>query len=247
MATLVPCLVKLRAEFNALAPDRDKASDGWIGDPAHAARTSDHNPDLRGLVHAIDVDVDLRRPGLSMEKVVQLVLARCQDGRERRLRYIIYNRRIWSASNGWRQQAYTGANAHDHHAHFSASHDPAREESTAPWNLEALDMALDATDQTRIRTIVREELDSFGDREPLSTMFARSTENRARTSDIQSRLAGIAGGVAAIVPQDIDEDALATSLAAKLPDDADDITPAELKQAIVAAVQELLGTTPTGA
>ena len=73
---LVPCLVKLRSEFNAIAPDRDKSSDGSIGDAAHQDSQSDHNPDETGNVpirdaykvnevHAIDVDVDLRVPGLS--------------------------------------------------------------------------------------------------------------------------------------------------------------------------------------
>src|SRR3712207_850808 len=130
---LVPCLVKLRSEFNALAPDRDKSSDGSIGDTAHQSGSSDHNPDETGNVpirdadrtnevHAIDVDVNLRVPGLSMETVVQFLLRRCRSGAEKRLRYIIYNRRIWSASSGWRQERYTGENPHDHHAHFSSSY-----------------------------------------------------------------------------------------------------------------------------
>ena len=42
---LVPCLVSLRSEFNKLAPGRDKASDGSIGDTAHQQESSDHNPD----------------------------------------------------------------------------------------------------------------------------------------------------------------------------------------------------------
>lgn len=132
--TLVPCLVQLRSEFNAIAPGRDKASDGSIGDTAHSATVSDHNPAPDGQVHAIDVDVDLRC-GVTMEDVVQFLLARCRSGDEKRLKYVIYNRRIWSASSGWVQKAYTGANAHDHHAHFSASYTPAHEASTAPWHL----------------------------------------------------------------------------------------------------------------
>jgi hypothetical protein len=172
MATLVPCLVRLRSEFNAVASGRDKSSDGWIGDPAHQANpTSDHNPDGRGLVHAIDVDVDLREPGLSMEKAVQFLLGRCRSGAEKRLRYIIFNRRIWSASNGWRQEAYTGANAHDKHAHFSASYSTSLEASTASWHLEDLEMAL-TEEQTR--AAIRAELESFADRAPLTDIHART-------------------------------------------------------------------------
>lgn len=146
---LVPCLVQLRSEFNAIAPKRDKASDGSIGDPAHAEHVSDHNPDESGRVpirdvdrlnevHAIDVDKDLRTPGLTMEEVVQFLLFRCRMGLERRLRYIIWNRRIWEASNDWRQRTYTGANPHDKHAHFSASYNTVREASKAPWELAQL-------------------------------------------------------------------------------------------------------------
>jgi hypothetical protein len=146
---LIPCLVKLRDEFNTVAPGRDKASDGSVGDPAHASTTSDHNPDETGKVpirdadtvnevHAIDVDEDLRTTGLSMEAVVQFLLARCRSGAENRLRYIIFNRRIWEATGGWRQEAYAGANPHTEHAHFSASYVSALEASTASWHLEDL-------------------------------------------------------------------------------------------------------------
>jgi hypothetical protein len=155
---LVPCLVALRNEFNRIAPGRDKASDGSIGDTAHAGTVSDHNPDETGSVpirdadkrnevHAIDVDVDLRVAGLTMEKVVQFLLKRCRSGAEKRLRYIIYNRRIWEASNSWRQRTYTGASPHTEHAHFSASYDTAREAATASWHLEDIPVALTADDK----------------------------------------------------------------------------------------------------
>lgn len=162
---LVPCLVQLRNEFNALAPHRDKASDGSIGDVAHEERQSDHNRDETGNVpirdadktqevHAIDVDTDLRVSGLTMEHCVQFVLTRCRSGKENRLRYIIYNRRIWSASNGWRQASYSGANPHDKHAHFSSSYDSAREADTRSWHLEDLPVALTDDDKKWIKDLV---------------------------------------------------------------------------------------------
>ncbi len=128
---LVPCLAKLRSEFNELAPDRDTESDGWIGDSAHQAEPSDHNPDETGNtpyedadsldeVHAIDVDKDLNRPGWSMERAVQVIVGRHRSGADKRLNYVIFNRRIWGWFSGWTEREYFGANPHDKHAHFSS-------------------------------------------------------------------------------------------------------------------------------
>lgn len=166
-ATLIPCLVRLRTEFNQIAPERDKASDGWIGDATHQAETSDHNDDETGSVpihdadskhevHAIDVDNNLRESDLTMEKVVQFLLGRCRSDAENRLRYIIYNRRIWSASSDWVQKTYTGVSPHTEHAHFSASYTTALEASTASWHLEDIPVSLTATDKTWIIETVQD-------------------------------------------------------------------------------------------
>ena len=55
----------LAATVNAAAPNRSKASDGWIGDASHAARKSDHNPNRTpgdgipdGVVCALDITHD---------------------------------------------------------------------------------------------------------------------------------------------------------------------------------------------
>jgi hypothetical protein len=155
---LVPCLGQLRAELNRIAPNRDKTTDGTIGNAAHQQHVSDHNDDEVGKVpirdadskhevHAVDLDKDLREPGLTMEMVVQHVVARCRSGAEKRLRYVIYNRRIWSASNGWRQESYSGDNAHTEHAHFSASYVTAREADIRPWYLEEIPVALTEADK----------------------------------------------------------------------------------------------------
>jgi peptidoglycan hydrolase-like protein with peptidoglycan-binding domain len=116
MARLVDGLESLRAEFNTINPKRDRSSDGWIGDDRHAATVSDHNPDVRGDVYAIDVDVD----GVPMPAIVAWLVAECRAGRETRLQYVIFRRTIWSRSWGWKARAYRGANPHTKHAHFSA-------------------------------------------------------------------------------------------------------------------------------
>lgn len=191
--TVVPCLLRLRNDFNAVAPDRDRASDGTIGDANHSS-SSDHTPDeisdaLRGRdpdnvneVHALDVDADLRVPGLSMENVVQFLLARCRSGAETRLHYIIYNRRIWSASNGWRQEAYTGANAHDRHAHFSSTYSTAGEASVASWRLEDIPVALTSEDKTFIRNEIRAAVAAGRQEVPTAGDVADAVFAKARNS-----------------------------------------------------------------
>jgi hypothetical protein len=155
---LVPCLARLRSELNTIAPGRDKSSDGTIGDRAHQNSVSDHNDDEVGRVpirdadskhevHAFDADGDLRTPNLTMEMVIQHLLTRCRSGAEKRLRYIIYNRRIWEASNSWRQRAYTGASPHTEHAHFSASYETKREADASSWRLEDIPVALTDADK----------------------------------------------------------------------------------------------------
>src|SRR5690348_11972250 len=162
---LIPCLKALFAEFDRIAPSRDHASDGSIGDAAHQNEVSDHNPDETGSVpihdadhvnevHAIDVDNNLRESDLTMEKVVQFLLGRCRSGAEKRLRYIIYNRRIWSASSGWAQKRYTGASPHTEHAHFSASYTSSLEASTASWHLEDIPVALTSADKAWITNTI---------------------------------------------------------------------------------------------
>jgi Glycosyl hydrolases family 25 len=151
--TLIPAAKSLFKEFNLLAPKRDKASDGAVGNLAHQEGTSDHNPDETGNtgsasdtdkineVHAIDVDNSGPWPtGKNMEWSVQTILSRCRAKTEKRLRYVIYNKRIWSASNGWKQAGYSGANPHDHHAHFSFVYGSGSgasnpENDISPWGL----------------------------------------------------------------------------------------------------------------
>ncbi|HEU4350160.1 MAG TPA: hypothetical protein VFR35_20465 [Actinoplanes sp.] len=143
---LVPCLVALRNEFDRLAPHRDRLSDGSIGDSAHRWTPSDHNPDETGLtptedpdrvneVHAIDVDRDLRKPGWSMQKCVEVIVVRHRRGQDDRLQNVIYERRIWSRSWGWTARAYNGANPHTRHAHFSSRYDTPQERDVRPWGL----------------------------------------------------------------------------------------------------------------
>ena len=99
---LAPSLAALRSEVDARWPNRDKASDGWIGDPAHSARVSDHNPDWSstppGVVRALDIDID----GIDVRRLLTELVG------DPRVWYVIYDRKIYSRTHDWAALAYTG-------------------------------------------------------------------------------------------------------------------------------------------
>lgn len=110
-------LEKLRAQVNEKWPNRSKNSDGSVGDTSHSARASDHNPDGAGIVHAIDITHD-PKGGFDSYAFADMLLKK----QDRRVKYIISNRRIGSGPQGpsagiWRK--YSGSNPHDHHCHIS--------------------------------------------------------------------------------------------------------------------------------
>ena len=110
---------QLRLQVDDSYPDRDRTSDGWIGDTRHSARPSDHNPDEQGIVRAIDIDRDLSgkaKPDLMPDLADQIRLAARTD---KRIAYVIFNGRIASSRLGFRWRKYKGSNPHLHHCHVS--------------------------------------------------------------------------------------------------------------------------------
>ena len=113
--------IQLREQIDDSFPNRDRTSDGWLGDSRHQSRVSDHNPDVDGWVRAIDVDRDLSgraKPDLMPDLADQIRLL-CKSKRENRITYIIFDGRIASPKKGWAWRDYTGANKHNHHMHVS--------------------------------------------------------------------------------------------------------------------------------
>ena len=113
--------IQLREQFDDSYADRDRSSDGWIGDTRHAARPSDHSPDAQGWVRAIDIDRDLfgkAKPDLMPDLVDQIRLL-CKSGLEKRISYIIFDGFIYSAKFRFIKRKYKGANKHDKHCHVS--------------------------------------------------------------------------------------------------------------------------------
>jgi len=106
--------IQLREQIDDAFPDRDRTSDGWIGDTRHAARKSDHNPDVLGWVRAIDIDRDLAgkkgKPDL-MPDLVDQIRALAKSG-DKRISYIIFDGFIYSATYRFRKRKYTGSNQH---------------------------------------------------------------------------------------------------------------------------------------
>jgi hypothetical protein len=140
--TLTKGLTNLRNQVNQAFPQRDKSSDGTIGDTAHQASTSGHNPDdTQGSrpawngdadslaeVRAWDCTARLNHPDVSMQEVVDHI---CRlPGLSSVLRYIIFDSVIYHARTGFVGEPYSGSNPHDKHAHFEGAWTQAADNDT---------------------------------------------------------------------------------------------------------------------
>ena len=110
-------------EVNAVAPNRNKRSDGTIGDASHQNRNSDHNPWVPppngGVVTAVDITHD-PNGGMDSRALAEHLRKLGANG-DRRVKYVISNRRIASSRQNWIWRNYTGPNPHTSHMHLSVS------------------------------------------------------------------------------------------------------------------------------
>jgi hypothetical protein len=144
-------LVQLRDQVRGLRPGLPAAGFGMIGDPAHQARESDHNPRLYPghrvggstlqLVRALDIPLKVgdgnRRLAGHLRRVAKgnRLLGRKPHPAFGRYGYIISDRRIASSSTGWRWVRYRGADPHTGHVHVSVARALWRADTAAGWRL----------------------------------------------------------------------------------------------------------------
>jgi hypothetical protein len=110
---------QLREQIDDAFPDRDRKSDGWIGDARHQrAGSSDHLPDtVDGYVRAIDVDANLdTSPNTSAYLADQIRDCAKSDAR---IAYVIHLGKIASRKTLFRWTKYKGISPHNHHFHVS--------------------------------------------------------------------------------------------------------------------------------
>lgn len=88
---------------------------------------ADNNPEHRG----IDVMIGPAFSPAQAEDLAQKLVTRPSN--QKRLIYVIYNRRIWQKKNGWIEEHYGGSDPHTNHVHESG--DPLDDENPASWDI----------------------------------------------------------------------------------------------------------------
>jgi len=119
LAKLCKAGQQLREQIDDDYPDRDRKSDGWIADARHVAKgNSDHIPDARGIVRALDIDANLNAHPEETYALVEKIRKSAKRG-DKRIKYLIYDGRISSPILNWKWRKYKGANPHRSHFHIS--------------------------------------------------------------------------------------------------------------------------------
>ncbi len=172
---LAPSLVRLQkdldAEFGANRPN-----DGTVGDLAHAARASEHNPDRdadgmpAGAVSAIDVYTEANgKTWITAAEFAKLLAVFKKDAR---VWYVIHKGYIYSVKHGWAKTKYTGANPHNTHIHLSLVQSKAAHDNDASWELRSVRGGADPKPSTG-GTVKPYPVLSRGDSEPILVPFLK--------------------------------------------------------------------------
>lgn len=226
---LVLSLVALRNEFNVIAPNRDKGADGAIGDSSHTSASDhspdedsivlrDHDADSKNEVHALDIDSSGPWPvGRSFASIVAAIIAgekaKWLDADDRcRLKYVIFNRKIYSQTSDFAPRDYSGTDPHTNHAHFSARYDTPAENDTRPWGVipKEIDVAkLDEDDYARIKNDMFKVLTESRPAYQLTRIADRGWSNVTFKQQLDYLFESLVAGQ----PYDANEDGTATESA----------------------------------
>lgn len=122
-ARLALSLEQLLREVNSTWPGRSRKSDGWIGDAAHRARSSDHNPDANGWVLALDITNE----GVNVQRLVVDVTHHPATW------YVISRGWLYSRTHDFVGVPYRGADDHTTHLHVNLRHTAGAIASRRPW------------------------------------------------------------------------------------------------------------------
>jgi hypothetical protein len=149
MAKLVAGGVTLRDQLDARFPGRDKSSDGWIGDAAHAARgnASQHNPDKNGWVKALDVDANFGvgkwRNGRNAQALADQIVAYAASGLPgaNRVLNVVFNDQVASGTYKASWWKFRGK-GYSHFQHVHISFTAKAEKDGQPWPLPILGKTL---------------------------------------------------------------------------------------------------------
>jgi hypothetical protein len=114
-----PAAIAALRQATALRPKRKKASDGLLPSKEHVHQNpnSDHNSG-----YAVDITHDIVN-GVDCAVAFENLKA------DPRVKYLIFNGRIWSKEKGIRE--YTGPNRHTKHLHISIKETCG--DDTSPW------------------------------------------------------------------------------------------------------------------
>lgn len=117
-----PAAIAVLRQATALRPKRKKASDGLLPSAAHVTQSpnSDHNTGYA---------VDLTHDPLNGVDCVDLFIKLQED---KRVKYLIFQARIWSQEKGVLK--YAGSNPHNKHLHISIKDNCGKDTSKwFPW------------------------------------------------------------------------------------------------------------------
>lgn len=169
------------AEATRISPHRrgvpgyGKSSDGICGDAAHRAEISDHDPDARGIPHAVDISQsmptapfwqpELHPDQFNAHAYGEAIAQRMWSGQEARVKYLVShnyatgNAKVCEPNRAWHDQP-----GDNHASHLHVSFTVAAESSTAPFfgNVAPpeVDMPLNAADIEAIRQIVKQQMEA---------------------------------------------------------------------------------------